>query len=408
MRRSAENATRSVLLLLAAVLAGGGALAGEAALSRWHEARERFRRAGKMIAEEEDITAGRVLDVSGRRLPAPYGEMARAFRRRLTAISRLTGARNAYRRKAARARLCAEMGCWEKALELARGAVEEDGKDPEKCRELAGWCLLELGRADDVLREVSSGTSGSNGAAAPAAWRARVAAAIMRRAKFTDPEYIAGYVRAQQMEARSDWFAALEEIRRVTESVSDAGARRRLARLTAECLSELGDTEGSSAWLKQAGWGAQRAAEARVARATEAYREGRREEALAEFRAVCRKFPESVHCGVALYNAGVVLKDLGRHDAAIAQFEKLIASKVKDREPGAGLMQRFRNYRHQAARRISECWEAKRDHQKAYQWAMSAKFQYSYQGDCGGCLGASKTSLDERIRRLRELTNRAN
>ncbi len=410
MCRSVEAFVRSALLLLlaAAAPAGGGVLAGEEALSRWEDARERFRRAGKMIAEEDDIAAGRFLEVIGRKLPAPYAEMARGYRRRLAAISRMTGGGGAYRRKAERGRLCAETGCWQQALELARGAVEENVKDPEKCRELAAWCLLELGRADDVLGEVSSGSSGKNGAAAPAEWRARVAAAIMRRAKFNDPVYIAGYVRAQQMETRRDWFAALEEIQRVSGATTDAGARKKLGRLTAECLSELGDAEGSAAWLKKAGWVDRRAVEARMERAMKAYKAGRREEALTEFQTVCRNFPDSVHYGVALYNAGVVLKDLGRHDAAIAEFKKLIAGKVDDREPGVGLMQRFRNYRHQAARRISECWEAKRDYQKAYQWAMSAKFQYSYQSDCGACLGAGKSSLDERIRKLRELANRTN
>jgi hypothetical protein len=108
------------------------------------------------------------------------------------------------------------------------------------------------------------------------------------------------------------------------------------------------------------------------------------ERAVREFRKVAKDYPDT-HCyGLCQYNVGVLLcNDLGRYDEAIREFKALIASKVDDRDSTGEVMHPYRNYRYQAWRKISECYENLHKPAHAIDAVLAARV--AYVSDCGTC-----------------------
>jgi tetratricopeptide (TPR) repeat protein len=103
---------------------------------------------------------------------------------------------------------------------------------------------------------------------------------------------------------------------------------------------------------------------------------------------------------MAQYNVGIVLKEREEYDEAIAEFFKLLSSNVDDRDPGADIMEAYRNYRHKAALRISECYEGKHDFRRAIEYALLARDKHQYHTWCGTCAKSAEDALTKRIERL--------
>lgn len=90
----------------------------------------------------------------------------------------------------------------------------------------------------------------------------------------------------------------------------------------------------------------------------------------------------------AVYNTGIGLKEQKRFDEAIEVFKELLASDVNDTEPGAHIMEAYRNYRPKAQWEIGNCLLAKGDYEKALKAYHAAQHKHPFQSWCGTCRGS--------------------
>lgn len=141
------------------------------------------------------------------------------------------------------------------------------------------------------------------------------------------------------------------------------------------------------------------------ARAAAAFAQKDFAEAERLWREVIQKHPTSSQLGVAQYNVGYVLQERGKYDAAIAEYQKLLASKVNDKEPGSNIMEAYRNYRNKAAKQISRCYETQGLNRQALDWAIQARDKYPYLTWCGTCAMQEKEATDSNITRLQRLVD---
>jgi tetratricopeptide (TPR) repeat protein len=149
--------------------------------------------------------------------------------------------------------------------------------------------------------------------------------------------------------------------------------------------------------------GIEQAAGEMVQRGIKSHEAGDPEKALAQWERVVERYAHTSAWGVAVYNSGVVHKELGRQQEAIALFERLLAGPVNDLEPGANLMETYRNYRHYACLGLSECYEQMGDRQEALRYARLARDRYRFQSWCGTCLMQAAKEVEDRISRLERL-----
>ncbi len=142
------------------------------------------------------------------------------------------------------------------------------------------------------------------------------------------------------------------------------------------------------------------------ARAEAAVKAGNLAEAIKIFSAVAESDESSSLSAKACFNAGVLLRQTDQHELAIGQFEKVIAMKPNDREPGGDLMQAYRNYSHRSAVEIADILEDQGAFAAALEWAESASSDFRYQSWCGTCSRDDADSLEARINRLKALIHR--
>ncbi|MHC4662226.1 MAG: tetratricopeptide repeat protein [Planctomycetota bacterium] len=135
------------------------------------------------------------------------------------------------------------------------------------------------------------------------------------------------------------------------------------------------------------------------------YESGDFEKALNSWGEIIEKQPGSTYWGKAVYNSGVTLRRQEKYVEAISMHEKLLQSKVNDREPGEDIMEAYRNYRHKACLRIASCYESLKEYDSALKYANLAKTKYPYQTWCGTCAGGAEHKLEEYIVRLKNLRN---
>ena len=98
-----------------------------------------------------------------------------------------------------------------------------------------------------------------------------------------------------------------------------------------------------------------------------------------------------------MYNIGLTKHRFGDPAEAIPYFEKVLASHPNDKEPGANLMEVYRNYSYYSAVGISECYQQMGNYREALHYARLAKNRYPYQSWCGTCIQQANWHLDKRI-----------
>jgi len=99
----------------------------------------------------------------------------------------------------------------------------------------------------------------------------------------------------------------------------------------------------------------------------------------------------------ATFNLGL-LEVKQRHFArAIEHFQAVLDSHPNDKEPGANIMQVYRNYSHRGALAISECYEEMGQFRQALHYARLARTRYPYQSWCGTCQMSAQAYLARRI-----------
>jgi hypothetical protein len=77
----------------------------------------------------------------------------------------------------------------------------------------------------------------------------------------------------------------------------------------------------------------------------------------------------------AVYNTGIALKKQKRIDETVEAFNNLVVSDINDTEPGAGIMEAWRNYRPKAQREIGKAL-------RAYQAVEEKHLFRSWHGTC--------------------------
>jgi tetratricopeptide (TPR) repeat protein len=101
--------------------------------------------------------------------------------------------------------------------------------------------------------------------------------------------------------------------------------------------------------------------------------------------------------GDAQYTLALIQQREGRYDDAIAEFEKIFPSPVRDHDLDVNKSDDCKNYRHRTALRISECYVAKHDLKKALEYAQAARDKYTYVSYCKNCLRDNQESIARRI-----------
>lgn len=356
---------RKALLVLVALLlglaSGSPAMSGEAPKpDAWEEARMSFRAAGELISKGRYADAKGYLDYCREWLPAPYGKMAAAFKKRLTKLVGTGSVPADYRLKGRMAALCLDMGDYPGALKLALETRKLSLRDPQRYTRYVAWCYLETGDARKARAEYRRGTVPREQADKHLKLAAGYAASPRdRRAvvKFVEEHYI---------KARGDHLGALDALSRVLPYTWGREARLGLYRRVFKSLSALGDEGGLFAWEERllADFGKEPAARAGVH--------------LARGRRAHRK---------------------RRYDRAIAESRKALAEKAEGDKPADSL----RNHWHEAARLISECYEAKRDYRLACDYALAARDKYKPAAKSGALARMAAGSLEKRIGKLKEL-----
>jgi hypothetical protein len=142
------------------------------------------------------------------------------------------------------------------------------------------------------------------------------------------------------------------------------------------------------------------AAEELVARAQQSYQAGHLNEALALYRQVTTQHARSKSFGVAQYNVAFILAKLGKPEAAIAEYNLLLAGNVNDRDPGEHILQAYRNYRNRAAKALSQLYEGMGKADEALRWALLARDEYPYCTWCGTCAWEEAAASSANIIRL--------
>lgn len=143
-------------------------------------------------------------------------------------------------------------------------------------------------------------------------------------------------------------------------------------------------------------------------RATELLIEEHYEEATTALSALREKDITTTTWGMVSFNLGIGYRLDGKHDEAIKVFMEVLESDVNDRDPGANIMEHFRNYRHKACYEISYNYEAKGEIEKALEYMELSKTKYEFQDVCGNCFEQAEERRSKRIEILTEKKNRPN
>jgi tetratricopeptide (TPR) repeat protein len=99
----------------------------------------------------------------------------------------------------------------------------------------------------------------------------------------------------------------------------------------------------------------------------------------------------------AVYNLGLLEMKQANYPKAIGYFNEVLQSHPNDKEPGANIMQVYRNYSNRSALQVSMCYEKMADYRQALHYAWLAKSRYPYLSWCGTCLQSANFALNKRI-----------
>jgi tetratricopeptide (TPR) repeat protein len=99
----------------------------------------------------------------------------------------------------------------------------------------------------------------------------------------------------------------------------------------------------------------------------------------------------------AVYNTGLAYENLKDYREAIEYFKILLTTNVNNKEPGANVMEAYRNYQHKACMEISWCYETMEDYNEALKYAKLGRDRYVYETWCGTCYGMHMSWLREKI-----------
>lgn len=135
-----------------------------------------------------------------------------------------------------------------------------------------------------------------------------------------------------------------------------------------------------------------------LASANELFEQEKYEEAAKAYAALEQKqdCPPEIW-GKVVFNHGLSLSKLKRHDDAIREFKKILTSDVDDTEPAPNLMEAYRNYRYSVCLQIARNYELSGRYADALKYSVLARDRFIYQSWCGTCLQMASEKLDKQI-----------
>ncbi|MHC4603009.1 MAG: family 16 glycoside hydrolase [Planctomycetota bacterium] len=135
-----------------------------------------------------------------------------------------------------------------------------------------------------------------------------------------------------------------------------------------------------------------------LARANELFEQGEYEEATKVYAALEEKqdLPLSIW-GKAVFNHGLSLSKLSRHDNAIKEFKKILTSDVDETEPSPNLMAAYRSYRHRACLQIAQNYESSGRYADALKYTVLARDRFVLHSWCGTCIQLARERSEKQV-----------
>ena len=407
-QRFALKLTLPALIGLWGGLNGSAASTPSLALTNWQSSYSAFQRTGALLAAKNYSKAQAELTSCATNLAPPYALQAHQV------LLQLEGAFNRAKddeamRLSAVAEVCMRLHAYQAAEQLQAEARSKSAGDDED--ELRGWRLFELGKFHEAASEYQKKAEHNQVSTFREYYLQQVQLSDKRAAHMTNVDASLELVREHYLkgfEGPADFLCALRELNRVLPYAQTAKERLAVYHTTIQCLVGLGDESGRDAWedqvLQDFRSDADACAEIYVNRGIRAYLHKEYPQAVDLFQKVCREYPNSESFGDAQYNLGSTLQEEQKFDRAVEEFSKLFTSNVDDYKLTPGTSEDYKLYRHKAALRISECYEAKKDYARALDFAELARTQYKPLSWCHTCLQTEKDALEKRVAKLQELS----
>jgi tetratricopeptide (TPR) repeat protein len=210
----------------------------------------------------------------------------------------------------------------------------------------------------------------------------------------------------KRMEAPADLFGALAVLTPALPHIKSAQEAIPVYQLIFNCLSGLGDDSGREAWqdkfLSEYKSDPEVAAMVYLERGQKAFDRKDLITSEALFRKVSGDYPTTSVYADALYGLGVVLQTEQKYDAAVAEYARIFTCKLNENLLDLESSEDYPNYKHKAAIRISECYEATKDPARALEYALMARDRYKFVSYCKDCMFKTRQNIDKRVRQLQE------
>ena len=380
-------------------------LSASPALTNWQVARVVFQQAGAAITESNLVPARVQLAAASTNLPVPYRAMATGFSAQLEAAARLPNDKETPSRSRALVELCAALGAYDRALKLQAGfSTAEDLQDDPAY----AWRLFETGQVEAALAEYRRRIKDELVDTFADHFREQLRLLNQRATNRTDVIFSLRLVKEHYLrgfEEKADFFGALQELNRVLPSAKNSGEAVLVIAEIIQRLSALSDTAGRDAWEDQllARHASEIAACANVhlERGSRAFSAGNYSAAMASLRKVATEYANTPAWGDAQYTLALVHQTEARYTEAIAEYQKIFPSPVRDHEMDVNKSDDAKNYRHRTALRIAECYAAQNDFANALSYAEAARDKYPYVSYCKNCLRDAQDSLLKYIGELK-------
>ena len=123
------------------------------------------------------------------------------------------------------------------------------------------------------------------------------------------------------------------------------------------------------------------------------------------FKKISKDLKNTSNWGRGQYNLGLTLMAMGNIPEAIKAFDSILNSGVNDSDPGSNLMALTMNYRSEACKQLSLCYENSNNNLIAIKFERLAMGYYPL-GGCGNCSVHFFQSCQNRIKSLDEKFNR--
>ena len=376
------------------------------ALTNWQAALRSFQKIGTHIGDNNFDQARTELNAASTHLAPPYDTMAATFATRLASVLATSPDLKNPARLKATIELCADLRAYDVALRLqsATSNAEDLADDPTYA-----WRLFESGNIKAALTEYRRKLAEETIENLADYYREQIRLVEQRANNLTNVQFSLEFVRGHYLktyEEKADSLSAIQELNRVLPFARDAAQSVKVVEAIINRLSNLGDENGREAWedklLLDFKTLPQACANVHLERGLRAFAQRDFSKTLTLLRRVCAEFPDTLAWGDAQYTVALVLQQQQKFDEAMAEYQKIFPSKVRDHDLDPEKSEDCKNYRHRAAIGISECFAAKKDFAQALSYAEQARDKYKFDSFCKNCLKENKESMEIRINALRD------